>query len=118
MRRPSSPLAACGVLLAAIGVGALAARHRAERPSRAAAHIAADAAIPSGPLDLNDASADQLERLPRIGKALAHRIVADRERRGPFGSVDELDRVPGIGPATVEAVRPLVVVRSRPGHER
>lgn len=70
---------------------------------------AAPAPAPVGPVDLNHATAAELERLPGIGPALAARIVADREANGPFRSVDDLDRVRGIGPATVERLRPFVV---------
>ena len=52
------------------------------------------------PIDLDTASAALLERLPRIGPALAKRIVEDRERRGPFGSLEAFQRVRGVGPAT------------------
>ena len=49
------------------------------------------------------------EQLPGVGPATAAAIVAERERNGPFASVDELDRVRGIGPAKLEALRGLVV---------
>jgi len=62
------------------------------------------------PVDVNRASATELEALPGIGPALAGRIVAARGER-PFSSVDDLGRVRGIGPATLERLRPLVVVR-------
>ena len=57
-------------------------------------------------LDLNEASAEDLELLPRVGPAIAGRIVAAR----PFASVDELTRVRGIGERTLERLRPLVRV--------
>jgi competence ComEA-like helix-hairpin-helix protein len=64
------------------------------------------------PLDLNSASAGELERLPGIGPALAARIVAVRDSIGRFGSVSELERVRGIGPAMMAKLAPLVRTRS------
>lgn len=96
-------------------MGVLAARHRAARPPEAPRAIAAPVAetrAPAGPLDLNHADAAALEALPRIGPALARRIVEDRAANGPFESVDDLARVRGIGPATVDAVRALVQAAS------
>ena len=62
--------------------------------------LAAASAAPSSVLlNVNRATAVELEGLPGIGPALAHRIVADREARGPFATIEALDRVPGIGPA-------------------
>jgi competence protein ComEA len=63
-----------------------------------------------GPIDLNVAGVDELQRLPGIGPALAAAIVDDRERNGPFASVDDLDRVSGIGPAKLERLRDRVRV--------
>lgn len=115
VRRVSSPLAASGVILCAIALGALAARHRHARPAEAPIPIAAPRGVEdAGPLDLNRADADALVALPRIGPALARRIVEDRERNGPFRDVDDLDRVRGVGPATVEAIRPMVVAGPAP----
>ncbi len=51
------------------------------------------------PVDLERASATELEALPGIGPALAKRIVEDRVARGPFGSMTGLRRVRGVGPA-------------------
>jgi competence protein ComEA len=63
------------------------------------------------PIDLNRAAVGELVRLPGVGEATATAIVVDRERNGPFASVDDLVRVRGIGPAKLEAVREFVVVR-------
>lgn len=65
---------------------------------------------PSGPIDVNRATAAELEGLPGVGPATAAAIVDDRERNGPFAAVDDLDRVPGIGPAKLDAIRDLVTV--------
>jgi competence ComEA-like helix-hairpin-helix protein len=59
-------------------------------------------------LDLNTASAAELERLPGIGPVGAGRIVAERERNGPFRSPGDLVRVAGFGPSRVRALRPRV----------
>jgi len=61
------------------------------------------------PLDLNRASAEDLEALPGIGPALAARILAARQER-LFSSIEDLERVPGIGPATLQRLRALVTV--------
>ncbi|MCK6505679.1 helix-hairpin-helix domain-containing protein [Myxococcota bacterium] len=67
--------------------------------------------IPPAPrVDLNHATLAELDALPRIGPALARRVIAAR----PFTSVDDLSRVPGIGPATLEVLRPLVTVAPPP----
>lgn len=49
------------------------------------------------PLDLNTATAEELDTLPGIGEELARRIVEYREENGPFGSVEEIMAVSGIG---------------------
>lgn len=64
-----------------------------------------------GVVELNRADAAALATLPGVGPVLAARIVAYREREGPFGAVDSLLAVPGIGPATLDRIRPLVRVR-------
>ena len=56
-------------------------------------------------LNLNTATAAQLETLPGIGAAMAARIVADRTAHGSFATVDDLDRVAGIGPSLINRIR-------------
>ena len=63
---------------------------------------------PSAPIDVNVATAAELEALPGVGPATAAAIVTERERNGPFVGVDDLDRVSGIGPAKLDALRGLV----------
>jgi competence protein ComEA len=63
-----------------------------------------------GRVNLNTADADALDALPRIGPALAARIVAWREQNGRFTSVDDLLAVPGIGDKMLESLRDLVTV--------
>ncbi|MBI3010461.1 MAG: helix-hairpin-helix domain-containing protein, partial [Candidatus Omnitrophica bacterium] len=53
-------------------------------------------------IDLNAASAAELERLPGLGPRLAARIIAERDVHGPFYRVEDLLRVSGIGPKLLE----------------
>ena len=65
---------------------------------------------PPGPVDLNTATAEQLETLPGVGPSTSKAILTYRAGHGRFRSVTELLEVPGIGPAKLEALRPLVRV--------
>jgi competence protein ComEA len=62
------------------------------------------------PVNLNAATAADLDGLPGIGPVLAQRIVDYRLQEGPFTSVDQLDDVPGIGPALFAQLRKRVIV--------
>lgn len=66
--------------------------------------------VPSGPVNVNTASAADLEALPGIGPALAARIIAYRTEHGPFVSLDALDQVRGISARMVEELRNLATV--------
>ena len=61
-------------------------------------------------VDLNRASAEELQRLPSIGPTRAADIVEYREANGRFEAVEDLLAVSGIGPATLEGLRDLVTV--------
>lgn len=102
-RLPRAAAAAVLVVLASLGAGSSlwSGRGSADRPESVSAAL-------SPLLDLNSATAAQLESLPMIGPRRAESIVADRARRGPFRSVDDLGRVHGIGPRTIERLRPFV----------
>ena len=67
----------------------------------------------AGRVDVNTASATELQELPRIGPKTAARIIQHRRDNGPFGALDELSRVPGIGPRTVEKLRARAIVEER-----
>ncbi len=63
-------------------------------------------------LEINRATWAEWLQLDDIGPATASRIVADRKVNGPFHSIEDLMRVPGIGKATLEKMRPFLVLRS------
>ncbi len=95
-----------------------------EPPAAAVAPDAAPAGPPTGGrsaeptgeaanVDLNAATAPELDRLPGIGPVLAARIVEHRRVHGDFRSPDELLSVPGIGPRLLERLRPRLRTRPR-----
>lgn len=63
-----------------------------------------------GKLDLNRATAEELQGLPGIGPVLAQRVVDQRTTHGPFHTVDDLREVKGIGKKRMDQLRPLVMV--------
>lgn len=69
-------------------------------------------------VDLDVASAADIERLPRIGPTLARRIVADRDSLGPFGNLEGLQRVRGVGPALARILAPHVTFSLEPRPHR
>jgi competence protein ComEA len=89
-------------------------------PVRAVAPAAggATASVPGGgagaatgaPLNLNQATAEQLDTLDGIGPGLAAKILAFREEHGGFGSVEELGEIPGIGEKRLATLREAVTV--------
>ena len=62
-------------------------------------------------VNINLAMAAELETLPRIGPAMAQRIIEYREANGPFASIEDIQNVPGIGPATYAGLKDLITVR-------
>lgn len=70
----------------------------------------AGAADAGGPVNLNTATAEELDELPGIGEATAQAILEDREANGPFASPEDLMRVSGIGEKKFERLEGLVCV--------
>jgi len=70
------------------------------------------------PVDLDRATAREIEVLPWVGPALARRIVANRDSFGPFGSVEALGRVKGMGQATRKRLATLVTFSGGPSSRR
>src|SRR5215218_1807177 len=87
-------------LRAPAGAGAAVATGSAPAPG----------AAPAAPVDLNTATAEQLDTLDGIGPGMAGTILAYRKEHGGFGSVEELGQVPGIGEKRLAALREKVRV--------
>ncbi len=66
--------------------------------------------VTATPINLNTASATELETLPGIGPVLSERIVSYREQNGPFTSLDQLADVEGISTGLIEQVRPMITL--------
>jgi competence ComEA-like helix-hairpin-helix protein len=64
----------------------------------------------SAKLDLNTASIDELQRLPKIGSKMAQRIVEFRRQYGPFRKLDDLQQVKGIGEKTLQILKPYIKI--------
>ena len=93
--------------LVSIGDGVTVEKAAVDRSAAPAAATATESRASSkagGKVDINVASASQLESLPGIGPAKAAAIVSYRDSVGAFSRCEDLDKVDGIGPATVSAL--------------
>jgi len=92
------------LLVLGFGLGADAAQDAGRAP---APKTTSEAVVP---LNLNTATAAQLEALPGVGPALAQRIVDYRQQSGGFKKIEELMNVRGIGEASFLKLKALVTV--------
>jgi comEA protein len=83
-----------------------------ERAERRRAPLA-----PGERIDPNTASADELDRLPKVGPALAQRIVEWRGSHGAFRTMADLDSVPGVGPALLRDAGPYLALAPAPAEK-
>ncbi len=67
--------------------------------------------LPNHQINLNTATLRQIEELPGVGPSMAHRILAFREKSGPFEHVQDLLALRGIGEKRFEKIRPYVYVK-------
>ncbi len=92
--------AGAALTLATLALSAPAALAAPEKPSGA----------PAVSVDLNTASAEELQSVPGIGQSLAARIIELRDKEGPFRRVEDLLKVKGIGEKSFEKIRPYVKI--------
>ncbi|GAB3805248.1 hypothetical protein GCM10028798_26750 [Humibacter antri] len=79
-------------------------------PGGAAGAGAAQGTVAGGKVNLNTATKEQLETLPRVGPAMAAKILTWRTQNGRFTSIDDLMNVSGIGQRTFDGLKDLVSV--------
>jgi competence ComEA-like helix-hairpin-helix protein len=107
--RANRPVQAPSVAALEVQLGRVDSAQRAPKRGRKAAAPKKDTArVLAGPVDLDRATAEEIEALPGIGPALAARIVAHRDSTGSFGSMDALCEVRGVGSAMAKRLSPLV----------
>jgi competence protein ComEA len=74
----------------------------------------ASAARPAAVVNLNTATAAELEQLPGVGAKTAARIVEYRQKKGPFKKIEELMNVQGIGEKSFLRIRAQITVGNQP----
>jgi competence ComEA-like helix-hairpin-helix protein len=63
----------------------------------------------TGPIAINSATLEELQKLPRVGLKRAQQII-DERTKSPFRSIEDLRRIPGIGAKTLETLRPWIML--------
>ena len=62
-------------------------------------------------ININEASAQELAKLQKVGPKYAVRIVEHRQKYGPFKLTEELMEVPGIGPGTYDKIKDRIIAQ-------
>jgi competence protein ComEA len=93
------------------GDGYLTVPSKKESPSQASRAVqSSTAAAPNKAIDLNQATAEELANLPKIGPSTAAKIVQDRQANGLYKSLADLDRVSGVGRGTLVKLSGVVTI--------
>ena len=117
---PALALLACGVMLGIFlmqtrTAGTICVQRAAPEEAAESTQTVAEEAVDATAddrLDLNTATAEELQELPGIGEVIAQRIIDYRELCGRFLDPEQLMEVDGIGQAKYEKLRELVTVRN------
>ena len=80
--------------------------------------LAVEQAALDGVVNINTASAEQLQMLPGVGEVRARAILAERQGRGGFKSIEDLRAVKGVGDAVLERMRPYRTLKGKTTAQR
>ena len=110
MKKPFyTALVIVSILTLALTVGLFYIRNNEDRQITLS-YISADTKPDSSLMDLNSATAEQLQTLPGIGPKLAQRIISYRDANGGFRDFSELLNIEGLGKGRVESILPLITL--------
>jgi competence protein ComEA len=98
------------VLLLVMGLASVASAQTADAPKTQKAKTTKTVVGLVAPVNLNTATAAQLDTLPGMGASTAQRIVEYRQKNGPFKKIEELMNVKGIGEKSFLKLKPLITV--------
>ena len=98
----------------AVVSGSLSAAPAQSAPPGAAKRESAKATPSTAVVNLNTASAAELQTLPGIGAKVAARIIEYREKKGPFKKIEEVMNVQGVGEKSFLKLRAQLSVGARP----
>jgi len=76
-------------------------------------HVQGYSETPNKKIDINTATVNELQKLPRIGEKVAQRIVDFRKQHGDFKKIEEIMKVKGIGEKTFNLIKDLIVVQTK-----
>ena len=85
--------------------------NRSQIPAPDRAAVMSASTFPGYPVDLNSAAVEDLMTLPGVGEKTARRIIAERELRGGFSSVEDLLKIKHFGEAGLKRLNNLVTVK-------
>ena len=100
-----------GMLVASLVIGGAPVQAQAEKAPAASKERAAA----SAPVNLNSATAVQLQTLPGVGASTAQRILDYRQKNGAYKKIEELMNVKGIGEKSFLKLKPLITVATDKG---
>ncbi len=80
--------------------------------------LAVERSVLEGVVNINTATAEQLQLLPGVGEVRARAILSERKGRGGFKSIEDLRAVKGVGDSLIERMRPYITLKGKTTAQR